>query len=118
MGSLPVYYDIMDSISREYGIDRDLLDKVISHECRMMKEKMAGDCRTIELSGFGKFTFNEKKAERTILRLDEIIELTEKSIEVGDESRGSRGRLLIKVHELKSDKIRIKRKIDEVKGNI
>jgi len=116
MNSLPVYYKIMDMISEKDGIDRFLIEKVVSHEARLVRDKMSGSCESIEISGFGTFYFNKKKAIKKLKDLDDIICNFEDRIERGDESKRSRGHMLIKIHELKSDRIRLKKKIDEVES--
>lgn len=60
-------------------VNEKTIDKVISHQFRSASEAMMYN-NSVEISGFAKFTFNEKKAQKTISRLVAKMEVAEKSM--------------------------------------
>ena len=56
------------------------LDAVISHQFQSANEAMLTN-KSIEISGFGKFFFNQKKAEKKMLTLIAMKEALEKKIQ-------------------------------------
>lgn len=54
---------LIRKLSTEIMISERVIDAVVSHEFETMREKLE-TCDSIEISGFGKFIFNKKKAER------------------------------------------------------
>lgn len=93
---------LIRKLSTELMISERVLDAVISHEFEVMREKL-DVCDSIEVSGFGKFMFNKKKAERT---MQNWLNIREKFIaHCNDEtlSEGKRKSYAFKLGKLEAD---------------
>lgn len=72
--------------------DERIVDAVISHQFDKARKAMDGN-NSIELSGFGRFYFNRKKAKRKLARYEDFKEKLEKIIDssgTADERRASK----------------------------
>jgi len=65
---------IIRKMSVKMRIPESTIETIISHQFKSMNSKMSS-CNSIEMSGFGKFLFKDKIAEREILKYQKILDL-------------------------------------------
>jgi nucleoid DNA-binding protein len=93
------------------------IEAVVNHQFAEALEATK-KCNSLEFSGFGNFTFNEKKAKRKIEKLEEKIRVYEDRLQRG-EMNEKRLEYTRKVIEDTIDSINyIKSKINETKGDL
>ena len=65
----PISLSVKDYLIRKMAvkmmISEKVLDAVVSHQFSSANEAMSS-CKSVEISGFGKFFFNDKKAQKTL----------------------------------------------------
>lgn len=76
MGEKPDSMQLKDWLIRKtshgLSIDEPLVEAVISHQFKSMLEAMKSN-DTVEVSGFGKFIFNNRMCQRKIAKIDNIL---------------------------------------------
>lgn len=76
--NIPLIVSFRRRTSVNTAVSEDVVEKVISH-CFISAKKAMTDNNSVEISGFGRFLFNNKKAEKYIIKLEkEIVEYSEK----------------------------------------
>ena len=65
----PISLSVKDYLIRKMAvkmmISEKVLDAVVSHQFSSANEAMSS-CKSVEISGFGKFFFNDKRAQKTL----------------------------------------------------
>jgi len=70
---------LVRTLAIKLAMNEKIVDTVVSHQFRSASEAMLCN-HSVEISGFAKFIFNEKKAQKTIARLMAKMEVAEKSM--------------------------------------
>lgn len=91
-------------------VDERIVDKVVSHQFEKARDAMSSS-DSIELSGFGRFYFNRKKAKRKIERYKGIKKLFEDVINDENTSDKKRASSQFKLGRLLGDIKLLERKI-------
>lgn len=108
MNSLQVRGSIVKMLAAELMMSERVINAVIDHEFELMRKKM-NTCFSIEITGFGKFIFNMKKAMWRLGLLEKNIAWMESR---KDELEGSKKiTYLYKLKVLYKDLDELKRKI-------
>lgn len=55
------------------AVPERIVDAVITHQFASANSAMDGSNETVELSGFGKFTFSYKKAQKRMEKMEKIV---------------------------------------------
>lgn len=74
---------IVKKLSREKIISERVINQVVMHQFNSANEALKNN-NTVEISGFGKFTFNLKKANNRLNKLTKFKETYEKQIANGE----------------------------------
>lgn len=77
--SLSVKDFLIRTLAVKLGINEKTIDAVINHQFQAANDALDSNM-SVEISGFGKFVFNERKAERKTAKLLTKIALAEKSM--------------------------------------
>lgn len=77
---------IIKKLSMDKIIPENVIVKVISHQFNSANEAL-NENKTVELSGFGKFIFNTKKANLRLIELEKIKKFYEKEVDQGFEEK-------------------------------
>lgn len=91
MDNLKLRRDIVMKIVVETAIPEDVVNKIVEHQFKGVV-KAIGTQSSVEMSGFGKFIFNHKKAYKTIIKYDLMIGALEnilKDSTISPQKRGS-----------------------------
>jgi nucleoid DNA-binding protein len=82
MNKSPVFVKsvLITKLSEKMNIPENIIDAVVVHELNSVVEAVKKN-NSVEISGFGKFVFNERKAKAQINRFVELIEETEHALE-------------------------------------
>lgn len=107
----PIKHVLVLKLSKELNIPESIIDAVIAHEMESAKVAM-NDANSVELSGFGRFYFNEGRARKKLKRYLDFKSYYEKLIEEENDS-GKRVSLQIKLHAVISQIALMKTKLKE-----
>lgn len=66
--TVPIKDWMIKNLSKEKDISERTIQCVIVHQAESVMKKMR-ECRSVEFSGFGKFLFNVKKAEKKLANM-------------------------------------------------
>lgn len=75
---------IVKQISRDKIISENVINQVVMHQFNSANDALKNN-NTVEISGFGKFTFNIKKANQRLVKLQGFKEGYEKDVAEGIE---------------------------------
>ena len=81
--SVPVKKWLIRRVAVDTVVDERIVDSVVSHQFETAREAI-GNVNSIELSGFGRFYFNNKKAEKKLQRYNDIKRRLEDIINTSD----------------------------------
>lgn len=107
----PIKYTLVMKLSKELNIPESVIDAVIAHEMESAKVAM-NDANSIELSGFGRFYFNEKRARKKLQKCLEIKGHYERIIQEMDDP-GKRTSYQLRLQILMAQITLIKTKLKE-----
>ena len=79
---LTLLQTIVKKLSREKIISERVINQVVMHQFNSANEALKNN-NTVEISGFGKFTFNSKKAYKRLEKLKNFKKGYEEGIEKG-----------------------------------
>lgn len=92
-------------------ISQDIINTVITHQFESALLAVSKN-NTVEISGFGKFTFNVNKAKKTLLMYDVIIKNCENKIDREGTSFAERRNLQMKIASLRGSIKSLKTKLN------
>lgn len=81
----PMSLSVKDYLIRKLAVklmvSEKVIDAVVNHQFSSANEALASN-KTVEISGFGKFIFNQKKAEKKMAKYLAIKEALERKVKV------------------------------------
>lgn len=103
--SLSVKDFLIRTLTVKLAMNNKVIESVINHQFQTANDAL--DCNTsVEISGFGKFVFNEKKAERKTLILLAKIERAEKDMMDEDATEACRKKASV-IYTKTKDQLRL-----------
>lgn len=79
--SLSVKDYLIRKLAVKLMVSEKVIDAVVNHQFSSANEALASN-KTVEISGFGKFIFNQKKAEKKMAKYLAIKEALERKVKV------------------------------------
>lgn len=105
---------LIKKIALENNLPVRTVEAIINHEF-LEAFKATTEHKSIEISGFGKFLFNEKKAQKTYIKFQEQMAVYTKTYETLEPSSPEYKRLTTVISNLKKNMEHLKLKLDETK---
>jgi len=99
----PISLSVKDYLIRKMAVKmmvpEKTIDAVVAHQFSSANEAVSKH-KSLEISGFGKFYFNDKKAQRTKERLEKSLEEISTTLQTNI-SESQRNRLKVKLDKVK-----------------
>ena len=103
---------LVKRLSLDMMISESVIHRVVDHQMNGIRKALETN-KSVEASGFGKFLFNQKKAERRLLRFYEIKEKFESVIADEQQPEKKKASTEFKLHKLMMDIELLKKRICE-----
>jgi len=104
-------------MSTKVVISEKVINQVITHQFDSTNDAFKNN-NSVELSGFGKFLFNEKKARKHVVNLNKVKTGYEKMLAKGDVPVKQANFIKSKLSRVNLTLMSLKPKLNEDKGNI
>lgn len=110
--TVPIKDWMIKNLSKEKDISERTIQCVISHQAESVMKKMR-ECHSVEFSGFGKFLFNVKKAEKKLGNMLEMEQRMKAIIENEGDTPQKRRAMEVRYKVLVEDIKNLKKLLDE-----
>lgn len=101
---------LVRKLAVKLNIDETIVDKIITHQFQGAAQAMKV-CNSVEISGFGKFVFNVKRAQRRINKKEALINFYTNTIDDVNKSETMKHKAMLKLHDAILDVEMLKPKI-------
>jgi nucleoid DNA-binding protein len=98
-------------LSVDVAIPEKIIDAVIVHQFQSANEAMDIN-KSLEISGFGRFLFNDKKAVKKMTRLLEKLEIYKVQLEEINLTDGKRAKLVEAIRIIEKQIVQLKPKLN------
>lgn len=105
----------INKVIEDRMISEKVIHKVVAHQFDSANEAI-GKCNSVEFSGFGKFTFNVKKAKKKLEHLEKVIAYFSRVLEDQTISPTLRRNAEMKLATAIDSRVKLKPKIDHGSG--
>lgn len=115
--TLPVKEWIIRNMSVKMGVSERVIEAVVTHQFTMAQDALK-NCKSFEFSGFGKFYFNQKKAEKKMRKYLQLFEVYTNTLLIEDLPEKKRHATEVKLAMVTRDIEILKPKIDGFQKNL